>query len=214
MSGSPLEIAFDFARAIIALFIIVDPFGDIPIFITLTEKMAKGEKRRVFNTATIVGLVLLLVFSLTGQEIFAIFGISVYAFEVAGGILLLIIAIRILISGSMQEKDRIPRKPWRCTHSHASPRRPRSHYYHDIKPATVRSSHGSWRSYSCGVHNLDHFKIHGFDLSSLRQNGISDYRQSRGLADRGDCYSIHLGRNNTLLNYGSLASLLVAHLIM
>ncbi|HUK85778.1 MAG TPA: MarC family protein [Candidatus Acidoferrum sp.] len=108
MSGSLLEIAFDFARAIIALFIIVDPFGDIPIFITLTEKMAKGEKRRVFNTATIVGLILLLVFSLTGQEIFAIFGISVYAFEVAGGILLLIIAIRILISGSMQEKSESP----------------------------------------------------------------------------------------------------------
>ncbi len=108
MSGTPLEIAFDFARAIIALFIIVDPLGDIPIFISLTEKMAEGEKRRVFKTATIVGLVLLLVFAFTGQEIFTLFGISVFAFEVAGGILLLIIAIRILISGSMQEKADSP----------------------------------------------------------------------------------------------------------
>ena len=108
MSGTPLEITFDFARAVLALFIIVDPFGDIPIFISLTEKMAEGEKRRVFNTATIVGLVLLLVFSFTGQEIFSLFGISIYGFEVAGGILLLIIAIRILISGSMNENAENP----------------------------------------------------------------------------------------------------------
>jgi multiple antibiotic resistance protein len=101
MSGTPLDIAFDFARAILALFIVVDPFGDIPIFISLTEKMTVGEKRRVFRTATLVGLVLLLVFSFTGQQIFSLFGISFYAFEVAGGILLLIIAIRILISGSL-----------------------------------------------------------------------------------------------------------------
>jgi multiple antibiotic resistance protein len=108
MSGTPLEIAFDFARAILALFIIVDPLGDIPIFIGLTEKMTEGEKRRVYKTATIVGLVLLLVFSFTGQEIFTLLGISVYGFEIAGGILLLIIAVRILISGSMHENAESP----------------------------------------------------------------------------------------------------------
>jgi multiple antibiotic resistance protein len=108
MSGTPLEIGFDFARAILALFIIVDPFGDIPIFISLTDKMAEGEKRRVFNTATVVGLILLLVFSFTGQEIFTLFGISIYSFEVAGGILLLIIAIRILVSGSLHENAESP----------------------------------------------------------------------------------------------------------
>ena len=91
------------AKAVIVLFIIVDPFGDIPIFISLTDKMSDAEKRKVFNTATIVGIILLLVFAFTGQEIFAIFGISIFSFEVAGGLLLLIIAIRILISGSMHE---------------------------------------------------------------------------------------------------------------
>lgn len=108
MSGSMLEITFDFARAVLALFIIVDPLGDIPIFISLTEKMTEGEKRSVFNTATIVGMALLLVFSFTGQEIFTLFGISIYAFEVAGGILLLIIAIRILVSGSFHENPESP----------------------------------------------------------------------------------------------------------
>jgi multiple antibiotic resistance protein len=69
----------------------------------LTEKMAESQKKKVFNTATLVGVILLLVFAFTGQEILTIFGLSIYSFEVAGGILLLIIAIRILISGSMHE---------------------------------------------------------------------------------------------------------------
>jgi multiple antibiotic resistance protein len=105
---NPADFAFNLAKAVIVLFIIVDPFGDIPIFIGLTEKMSQGEKKKVFNTATIVGIILLLVFAFTGQEIFAIFGVSIYSFEVAGGILLLIIAIRILISGSMNESTESP----------------------------------------------------------------------------------------------------------
>jgi multiple antibiotic resistance protein len=86
--------------ATIALFIIVDPFGNIPIFIGLTEKIEPAGRRKVFNIATLVGVVLLLFFAFLGQEVFAIFGLSIYAFEIAGGILLLIIAIRILVTGS------------------------------------------------------------------------------------------------------------------
>jgi multiple antibiotic resistance protein len=70
--------------------------------------MTQAQKRKVFNTASLVGFVLLLVFAITGQEIFTIFGISIFSFEVAGGILLLIISIRILISGSLHENADSP----------------------------------------------------------------------------------------------------------
>jgi multiple antibiotic resistance protein len=86
-------------KAVIVLFIIVDPFGNIPIFAGLTEALTENQKRKAFNVACVVGLVLLILFALVGQEIFNIFGVSIYSFEVAGGILLLIISIRILISG-------------------------------------------------------------------------------------------------------------------
>ena len=102
------DVAFDLAKAAIVLFIIVDPFGNIPIFIGLTEKMTETQKRKVFNTACLVGFILLLVFAFTGLEIFNIFGVSIYSFEIAGGVLLLIIAIRILISGSIQESFESP----------------------------------------------------------------------------------------------------------
>ncbi len=96
------------ARAVIILFIIVDPFGNVPIFMGLLEKMTKAERRKVFNIATIVGIILLLVFAFIGQQIFLIFGISIYSFEVAGGLLLLIVSIRILVSGSLQETVESP----------------------------------------------------------------------------------------------------------
>ncbi|MEM2967940.1 MAG: MarC family protein [Candidatus Bathyarchaeia archaeon] len=108
MSEAFVETAANLIKAIIVLFIIVDPFGNVPIFMGLTEKMTEAQKRKVFNTATLVGIILLLVFAFTGQEIFLIFGISIYSFEVAGGVLLLIIAIRILISGSMHESVESP----------------------------------------------------------------------------------------------------------
>ncbi len=87
------------AKAILALFIIVDPFGNIPIFISATEKMTQPERKRVFRTATLTGLVLLIVFSVTGQGILTLFSISLDSFMIAGGILLLIIAIKLLIEG-------------------------------------------------------------------------------------------------------------------
>ncbi len=94
--------------ASVALFIIVDPFGNIPIFIGLTENLESAKRNKVFNLATLVGFVLLLFFAFLGQEVLAIFGLSIYAFGIAGGILLLIIAIRILVTGSMHEASESP----------------------------------------------------------------------------------------------------------
>lgn len=93
-----IDFALNIAKAVIVLFIIVDPFGNIPIFIGLTENVPENQKRKVFNTACLVGSILLLVFAFTGQLIFAIFNISIYSFEIAGGILLMIVSIRLIIS--------------------------------------------------------------------------------------------------------------------
>jgi len=93
----------DLVKGVIALFIVVDPFGNVPIFVSLTEKMDREERRKAFHTATLVGLVLLLFFAMAGREVLNFFGITIYSFMIAGGILLLIIAVRLLISGGWQE---------------------------------------------------------------------------------------------------------------
>lgn len=95
-------------KSIISLFIIVDPFGNIPIFIGLTERMSVEERQRIFHTATVSGLILLLLFAVAGKEILNLFGITLPSFMIAGGILLLIIAIRILIVGGWEERHLTP----------------------------------------------------------------------------------------------------------
>jgi len=90
-------------RAVISLFIVVDPLGNIPIFISLTEDMSKRERRKTFETATVTGVILLLFFALVGQQIFILFGISMESFMIAGGILLLLIAVKMLLTGSWEE---------------------------------------------------------------------------------------------------------------
>ena len=108
MSEVIVDFALNTARASLVLFLIVDPFGNIPIFMGLTEKMAKTERQKVFNTATLVSVILLLAFAFAGQQILSIFGVSLFSFEIAGGILLLIIAVKILISGSLEDMSNSP----------------------------------------------------------------------------------------------------------
>jgi multiple antibiotic resistance protein len=108
MSEVVVDYALNIARATLVLFLVVDPFGSIPLFMGLTEKMTKIERRKVFNTATLVSVILLLAFAFAGQQILSIFGVSLFSFEIAGGILLLIIAVKILISGSLEDMSSSP----------------------------------------------------------------------------------------------------------
>jgi multiple antibiotic resistance protein len=95
----------DLVKVTIALLIIVDPWGNIPISISLTRNMSGLERKNTFNNATIVGFILLICFAIAGQQILSFFGISVYSFMVAGGLLLFIIAVRLLITGGWDENS-------------------------------------------------------------------------------------------------------------
>ncbi len=105
---SLLSILPSLIKGVISLFIIVDPVGNIPIFIGLTQKMNKNQRDRTFKTAVVTGLLLLLAFAISGQQILIFFGISIYSFMIAGGVLLLIISIRILIGWEWREAEAAP----------------------------------------------------------------------------------------------------------
>ena len=91
-------------RASIALFVIVDPLGNMPIFISLTSNIDVKKRKHVLNVATLTAALLLIIFALIGQQLLAFFNISLQSFMIAGGILLLIIAVRILVAGEWTEK--------------------------------------------------------------------------------------------------------------
>lgn len=92
-----------YIEAIIALFAIVDPIGNIPIFLDVAEHTPDGQSRKAFNTAVAVGVVILLAFSFGGNVILnRVFHIQLADLQLAGGILLLIIAVDHLIFGSLR----------------------------------------------------------------------------------------------------------------
>ncbi len=92
-----------YVEAILALFAIVDPIGNIPIFLDVAEHIPNGQSQKAFNTAVTVGVLILLIFSFAGNAILNnIFHIELADLQLAGGILLLIIAIDHLIFGSLR----------------------------------------------------------------------------------------------------------------
>jgi len=91
-------------KATVALFVIVDPIGPVPIFAGLTKPMSPEEKRKVSRTAAMVGAVLLAVFALVGQEVLLLFGISLPGFQIAGGLVLLLLSIEIIFRGERFDK--------------------------------------------------------------------------------------------------------------
>ena len=87
----------ELAKQVLALFIVVDPIGNIPTFIALTQGLSPSARQQAFRTATIIGLTLVITFALAGDQILGFFGVTLNDFMIAGGILLFAIAIKILV---------------------------------------------------------------------------------------------------------------------
>jgi multiple antibiotic resistance protein len=92
--------------AMIKLFAIVDPIGNLPIFLDIAERIPADQTRKAFNTAVIAGIIILLFFAFAGEFILTnVFGVALHDLQIAGGILLLILSIEhILFSDSSEEK--------------------------------------------------------------------------------------------------------------
>lgn len=79
-----------------SLFAIVDPFAAIPTFLAMTEKDTPGQRRRMARTACLTCAGVMAAFALLGPSIFRLFGITLAAFQLAGGLVLLLSALDML----------------------------------------------------------------------------------------------------------------------
>ena len=95
----PSDFFENLVKSTVALFVVIDPIGNVPLFIALTQNMEKDERKAVSKTAIVTAAALLLVFAVAGSQILAIFGITIYSFMVAGGVLLFIVSIELLTHG-------------------------------------------------------------------------------------------------------------------
>jgi multiple antibiotic resistance protein len=86
-------------RSTIALLVILNPIGIVPMYIALTQKMETTKRTELSKTVIIAATALLFAFAIAGSLIFAVFGITLYSFMIAGGVLLFIVAIELLTGG-------------------------------------------------------------------------------------------------------------------
>lgn len=86
-----------FLTTAVTLFVIVDPPGLLPVFLGLTSSLTTAQRRSAGTRASLVALGVIFVFALFGQQILDYLHVSVPALQVAGGLLLLLIALDLLM---------------------------------------------------------------------------------------------------------------------
>jgi multiple antibiotic resistance protein len=92
-------------KGALALWIVMDPLGNLPIFVALTEDQTSAQRRQLLSLAWVVALSILIAFAFGGMWVLAVFGIQLSDFEVAGGVLLFIIAVRMVLLGHVAPGD-------------------------------------------------------------------------------------------------------------
>ena len=94
-----------FLTSFTAQFVALDIIGAIPIYFSLTHAMEEGERNVMVNKSMLVALVVALVFMLIGLQVFKFMGIEIFDFKMAGGLVLLLIALSELVGGPEAEKN-------------------------------------------------------------------------------------------------------------
>src|SRR5271170_1669806 len=82
--------------ALSSIFFLVDPFAAIPTFIAITTGADARRRRRMAMRGALTCFIVLTSFAIAGRTIFHMFGITLPAFEIAGGLILLLIGIDML----------------------------------------------------------------------------------------------------------------------
>ena len=85
-----------FATAFVTVLVIMDPIGNIPIFLSLTKGQDVPQRRRAAALSSAVAGAVILAFAIGGQQVLHLLGISLESLQVAGGLLLLVIALELL----------------------------------------------------------------------------------------------------------------------
>ena len=90
-----------------SFFTLINPLSTMPVFMTMTAGLSEKERNRTAKKATIVALITIIIFALSGQLLFKFFGISVNSFRVVGGVIFFIMGMDMLQArlGQVKIKD-------------------------------------------------------------------------------------------------------------
>jgi multiple antibiotic resistance protein len=86
----------DIITAAVMLFLIMDPVGNLPVFLSILRHLPAERRRKVMIRELLISLVVLLLFLFAGQEILNLLNLKQEAVSISGGIVLFLIAIRMI----------------------------------------------------------------------------------------------------------------------
>jgi multiple antibiotic resistance protein len=86
-----------FGEVFVTLLVIMDPPGSVPIFLSLTGSYTKKARRHSADLAVMVAFGVIVVFALFGQQVLEYLHVTLPALQVAGGLLLLLVALELLM---------------------------------------------------------------------------------------------------------------------
>lgn len=89
-----------FLQDAVTLFVVIDPIGLVPIFIAITQKEPQISRRRIASLGVGISTIVLLAFLVMGQPLLDALEISLPAFRTAGGLLLLIVGLQMVLQES------------------------------------------------------------------------------------------------------------------
>ena len=98
-----VELVRELASTFVFLFFAMDAVGNLPIFLALTQEISPKDRRQTANLATLTAFGIGVGFVALGKAIFSLLGIEVGDFLMAGGIILLILSIKDLVTGRIVE---------------------------------------------------------------------------------------------------------------
>ena len=87
-----------FLSAFILLLLVLDPFGSLPIFVSVLRDVAPARRTRVVLREVLIAFAVLMIFMVTGQSLLNLMSLTERSLEVAGGVILLIIALRMIFA--------------------------------------------------------------------------------------------------------------------
>jgi len=89
-------------ESFVTLFVVLDPAGSIPVFLIATAGLSAADRRKVAFAATLMAFIVLMVFLFGAQYVLNEMHIGVPAFRIAGGAVLFIFAVQMILSGHHQ----------------------------------------------------------------------------------------------------------------
>jgi multiple antibiotic resistance protein len=103
-----LSIVKSFLQAFIPLFVAIDAFGVLPLYVGLIEGLDDAKTKRLPRDATLTAFCISLLFLIAGQLVFSFMGITESDFRVGGGVVLLVLSVHDLLFTEAQQRSPEP----------------------------------------------------------------------------------------------------------